>query len=231
MIPLFTKEEFENVKPKMLLPLQCENCGSTFFKKRSEINKVYNNSPSTKCAFCSIKCRHENRITTQDVTCINCDKIFKKLPNQIKKFPNHFCSSSCAATYNNKHKTCGNKRSKLEIWLEEQLTNLYPSLKILYNNKEAINSELDIYIPSFKLAFELNGIFHYEPIYGADKLQKIQNNDERKFQACLENQIEFVLIDVSVQKYFKPKTSEKFLNIIIKIIDEKLNISNNISKN
>ena len=38
---------------------------------------------------------------------------------------------------------------------------------------EAINSELDVYVPSLNLAFELNGIFHYEPIYGEKKLNQI----------------------------------------------------------
>ena len=80
----------------------------------------------------------------------------------------------------------------------------------------------DIYIPSLKLAIELNGIFHYEPIFGEDKLKKVQNNDNRKFQACLEKEIEFCIIDTSQQKYFKEKTSQKYLSIITEIIDLKL---------
>ena len=230
MIPLFTKEQFENAKSLVLLPLQCKHCGNTFYKQRKEINKAYNNHPSVKCNFCSKKCQFENRATKQKVICKNCGKEFNKFPNQIKKQPNNFCSKSCSATYNNKNKTHGTRRSKLEIYLEKQLTILYPNLKILYNNKKIINSELDIYIPTFKLAFELNGIFHYEPIYGNEKLDKIQNNDNRKFQACLEKQIELVLIDTSSQKYFKENTSQKFLNIINQIINEKFSI-HNISKN
>ena len=80
---------------------------------------------------------------------------------------------SCAATYNNKNKTHGTRRSKLECFIEKKLSELYPDLTIHYNQKDTINSELDIYIPSFKLAFELNGIFHYEPIYGEEKLNQI----------------------------------------------------------
>ena len=76
-----------------------------------------------------------------------------------------FCNHSCAATYNITHKTVGTRRSKLEVWLESQLRELYPNLTLLPNDKTAINSELDFYFPELKLAFELNGIFHYEPIY------------------------------------------------------------------
>jgi len=57
------------------------------------------------------------------------------------------------------------------------------------------------------------------PIHGEDKLEQIQNNDNRKFQACHERGIELCVIDTSQQKYFKEKSSIKYLNIIIKIIN------------
>ena len=69
-----------------------------------------------------------------------------------------------------------------------------------------------------KIAFELNGIFHYEPIYGKEKLESIKNNDDRKFQACLEKGIEFCVIDTSGSKSFKPERDRKYLNIIEDII-------------
>lgn len=151
-----------------------------------------------------------------------------KLPSEIKKSPNHFCSSSCAATYNNTHKTHGTRRSKLEIWLEQKLPSLHPSLEFHFNRKDAINSELDIYIPSLKLAFELNGIFHYEPIFGPEKLSQIQNNDQRKHAACYESGIEMCWIDVSSFKKFKKERAEKYLNIITEIINKKLSESRGI---
>lgn len=158
--------------------------------------------------------------TPVEMKCSICSKTFLKLHKEIKKSKNHFCSRSCAATYNNQNKTYGIRRSKLEIWLEEHLIALYPNLEIHFNRKDTIGSELDIYIPSLKLAFELNGIFHYEPIFGNDKLQKIQENDSNKFQKCQEHGISLCIIDTSSQKYFKPKSSQKFLDIITEIIDK-----------
>ena len=102
------------------------------------------------------------------------------------------------------------------------MTILYPILNINYNSRTDIKSELDIYIPSLKLAFELNGIFHYEPIYGKDQLSKIENNDNRKFQACLERGIELCIIDTRKQNCMSIKSSKKYLNIIIDIINKKL---------
>lgn len=154
--------------------------------------------------------------------CSNCGKKIQKTNSDFKKSKNHFCSLSCAASYNNRHKKYGIRRSKLEVWIEDQLTEIFPSLEIHYNRSDAINSELDIYIPSLKLAFELNGIFHYEAIFGEAKLSQIQNNDKRKYQACLERDIELCIIDSSGLKYFKPKKAQKYLDIISKIIEKKI---------
>ncbi len=157
----------------------------------------------------------------QLVTCASCSRQFYKHYSEIKKTLNNFCSLSCAATYNNSNKTSGTRVSKLEIFLQNILTESY-NFPIHFNRKDAINSELDIYIPSLNLAFELNGIFHYEPIYGQDKLAQIQNNDTRKFQACLERGIELCIIDNSSMLNFKLDKAEKFLLIIKNIIDKKL---------
>ena len=112
---------------------------------------------------------------------INNIEEFLKTKNQFIKFPNSFCSSTCSGTYNSAHKKFGTRRSKLEKWLEEKLIMSYPSLEFHFNRKDTIYAELDIYIPTLNLAFELNGIFHYEPIFGDKKLQSTQTNDKRKF--------------------------------------------------
>ena len=93
-------------------------------------------------------------------------------------------------------------------------------MELHFNRKDAIGSELDIYIPSLKLAFELNGIFHYEPIYGDKKLNETQANDGNKFQACQAAGISLCVIDTSGQKYFKPASSQRFLDIITQIIEK-----------
>lgn len=106
--------------------------------------------------------------------------------------------------------------------MEQKITADFPGLYVIYNGKEVINSELDIYIPNLNLAIELNGIFHYEPIYGKEKLASIQNNDNRKFQACLELGIELMVIDSSGLTYFKENKAMKYYNPIKQIIDRKL---------
>jgi hypothetical protein len=178
-----------------------------------------------KCNYCSKTCSSKARTSDETfivVNCSFCNKEIKKQRSASKRHKNHFCSHSCSTKHTNKHKSTGYRRSKLEIWLEEQLTNLYPNLDIHYNKTSAIGSELDIYIPSLNLAFELNGIFHYEPIYGVNKLQQIQENDKSKSKACHEAKIDLCIIDTSGQKYVKPSTSQKYLDIIINIINSRV---------
>jgi hypothetical protein len=144
---------------------------------------------------------------------------------RIKKSKHHFCSQSCAGKYHNTHKTKGTRISKLEKWLAVQLPILYPTLEFHFNRTDAINSELDIFVPSLKLAFELNGVFHYIPVFGDKKLQSTQANDINKVQACQEKRISLCVIDVSHQKYFKEQTCKPFLTIIENLINLKLSKS------
>jgi len=219
MIPLYSEEEFQSTKSRQLLPLQCVQCGNTFYRTKHRICAVLNPNENTTGCYCSVVCASQKRRTAVEVTCKLCEKVFYKVPVNIKKTKNNFCSSSCAGTYSNTHKTKGTRRSKLEAWLEEQLTEKYPNLIFHFNRKDAIESELDIYIPELKLAFELNGIFHYEPIHGSEKLNQIQNNDHRKFAACIEKEISLCIIDVSHLKYFKHSNCVKYLDIITSIIE------------
>jgi frataxin-like iron-binding protein CyaY len=221
---LYTPCQFEKSKSRDLLPLLCEHCKSTYYLTKHRIqNKILSISDSTPFAgsFCSLKCSHAFELSHSRLTikCKECSKLVSVKKTKLHK--NHFCSQSCAARFNNKNKKFGCRRSKLEVWLEQQLLELYPTLEIHFNRKDTINSELDIYIPSLKLAFELNGIFHYEPIYGKEKLNEIQNNDNRKFQACLENGIELCIIDTSHQAKFSEKSSEKYLTILKSLINSK----------
>lgn len=226
---LITKHLLSKYKFNEKIPCKCYYCGNTFYREKKFVLRTLNNDKFKsyryeKSKYCSTQCANLAQKNKEKIKCSNCNSVFEKTPSQIKKSKsgNHFCSKSCAATFNNKNKTYGTRRSKLENWLENQLNELYPELEILFNNKEAIGSELDIYIPSLNLAFELNGIFHYEPIYGNNKLEQIQENDQSKSKACHDAKIDLCVIDVSQQKYFKEKTSKKYLDIINNVVNQRI---------
>lgn len=216
MKPLYSQKDFNNAKSRDKLPCECYICHEPFYKVKYDIMKFIKTNKSHKIKYCSSKCWK----TKQKINCVNCKIEFEKFPSQIKRTSNHFCSNSCAASYNNTHKTTGTRRSKLEMWLEEQLTKLYPKLEIHFNKKNTIGSELDIYIPKLNLAFELNGIFHYEPIYGLKKLDQIKTNDICKTKACHNAKIDLCIINVTGLKYFKPNNAQQYLDIIVNIISK-----------
>jgi hypothetical protein len=155
-----------------------------------------------------------------ELPCDQCNHLFLKDLSQVKKSKHNFCTRSCAAKYNNSHKQTGTRRSKLEVWLGSQLTQRHPNLEFQFNRTDAIDAELDIYLPGLNLAFELNGIFHYEPIYGIDKLHSTNCNDHRKLLACAENGIELCILDTSKMVHFKEQGAQRFLALIEEIITQ-----------
>lgn len=157
------------------------------------------------------------------IICLHCQKILPYNVTVKCKTKRKFCSHSCAATYNNQHKKHGTTRSKLEKFIEQQLKIDFPNLIILFNDKTAIKSELDIYIPELHLAFELNGIFHYEPIFSHDKLTKIKNNDNQKIIESYKHNIELIVLDVSKLSYFIFKNAIKYYLIIKELITKNIN--------
>lgn len=213
---LITDDEFNNSKRQNLIPLECLSCKNTFFRIKKYVTTNINRNGGN---FCSKKCAGKSQIKHKTVQCKNCFNTFIKNYANIKRSSNHFCNSSCSAHYNNTHKIYGYRRSKLETYIESKLTKLYPTLEFHFNRKDAISSELDIYIPSLKLAIELNGIFHYKSIYGVHKLEKIQKNDALKIKLCNENDISLKIIDVSNYGNFQEHTAKMFLDAIINHIN------------
>lgn len=225
MIPLYTPTEFEIAHRFDKLPCECLQCGVTFYLSKAVLKQAMNPNTRQTSNYCSKACQHKSKVkidTFVTTACTNCNVVIVKQVSAAKRHKNTFCSHSCATTFSTKNKTHGTRRSKLEVWIESQLIDLYSKLEIHFNRKDAIGSELDIYIPSLSLAFELNGIFHYEPIYGVKKFNQIQFNDNGKYHACIIANISLCIIDTSQQKYFKIVSSQKYLDIITNIINLKM---------
>ncbi|MEK6883714.1 MAG: hypothetical protein AABY22_29065 [Nanoarchaeota archaeon] len=228
MSVLLTFEEILKLKSRDKIPIKCDVCDKITYQDKHCLIRTSFKHPKAKQIIenthrhCSNTCRgiYENK--KREVKCKQCGTTFIKINANCIDSPNHFCNHSCAAIYHNQHKTKGFRRSKLELYLEKELLEIYPNIKFLFNNRKELGYELDIYIPELKLAFELNGIFHYEPIYGQEKLNKVNFNDKQKFGLCQQKLISLCVIDTTSLKYFKEEKAKKFLDIVINIINEKL---------
>lgn len=218
-------EEFNKYKYKDMVPFECCECGKRY-EKNKRVCRNYLAREHIKQNFCSSSCHSKARDVSVTKPCPNCSNPVTRNISVITKSlknggtDNLFCDHSCAAKYNNTHKTKGNRCSKLEVYILEELKKHFPSLKIMDCDKTAINSELDLYFPELKFAVELNGIFHYEPIYGEDKLERIKLNDKNKMIKCYEAGIELMVLDVSKIKRFTEQNSQEPLKIIKEQIEK-----------
>jgi hypothetical protein len=219
----YTQEEFNTARWDQILSATCSYCGNPLNKTKFQIDNSllwFKNNKKSAYLCCSRRCTSFMKELKKEYTCLCCgDKyIAKASEGRI------FCSSSCCATYYNAHPKLKKKsafvsRSRLEHYIEDRLKRDYPNLRILFNDITAINCELDIYIPQLQLAFELNGIFHYEPIFNPGTLVKIQNRDTRKILECEKQNIELCVIDTTSQKVFNEKTSQPFYDIVRNLIE------------
>ncbi len=146
--------------------------------------------------FCSQKCHHNYCKKRIQTICCTCNKSLEIKLREVKKSKTKrfFCSKSCAATYNNKLKR-KSRRSKIEAKFYNLLVKEFPNLNILANDKTMLDGlEVDIAVPSLKLAIEWNGIVHFKPIYGQTKLDKIQNKDTEKLKIAANKNINLIVI-------------------------------------
>jgi len=227
MKPKFDINEFEQLKNKEII-FECEICSKDFNSTKKYLRRALGitnhiNKPTLK--YCSRECMGKGKMTGCDVECKECGNMVYRYLNVINKNKDDifFCNNSCKGIYWNKNKMYGFNRSKMEVWIEEEITNKY-TFDILFNKRNIIDNgyELDIFIPSLNLAFELNGIFHYKPVFGKDKLKIIEYRDIEKFNMCREINIELITIDISDSKHFNKKKDIKYLEFIINEIEKRI---------
>jgi YHS domain-containing protein len=196
--------------------VECKTCGKQVTKTNSRYNESIKNGWNF---FCSISCRYRYQEKGKKFPCAQCGTPIRKTPAQIRQTINNvFCSKTCAALYNNSHKGYGTRRSKLELFIEDRLRAEFPNLNIRCNTTDHIGTELDFYFPELRMAIELNGILHYEPIYGQEKLERIQKNDLRKANGCLKEGVRLFVIDASDKAYLTQKRKERYWQMIKELV-------------
>ncbi len=104
--------------------------------------------------------------------------------------------------------------------MEYTISKKFKDLEVHYGRVDIVGMELDIYIPSLRLAFEINGIVHKKAIYGQEKLDRVKKNDALKAKRCAEKNIDLVVVDISdmpsIKSYHLPRHTESILSEIRK---------------
>lgn len=183
--------------------LQCLHCNNEFLLEKHRVQRSIERGTGK---YCSQTCARHARRTSKEVTCANCKVLFRKHGVELKRTNNHFCSRSCSAQFNNRCKKLGaGRRSKSEDYLKGLIRRDFPSLEIILNDRALLNSglEIDIVIPRSKLAIELNGPVHYFPLFGDQKLAKIQTSDISKQVEIQAVGYNLLVVDISAYGYFK----------------------------
>jgi hypothetical protein len=213
---------------KDLVNCICPICEKPYTRTKGEILRSLFRGPNSKQPIrsgktCSLDCaKILIKSIRQKLTFYNCHICGKDIivspPSRNRKSKIRVCSPDCRNQY---MKTVDKKirtRSKMEFFIENQIKLNYPSLNFTTNDRTVINYELDFYFKDLKFAIELNGIFHYEPIYGNDKLEKTKFNDSQKIILCYESGIELCVIDISSVDKLTQKNKDKFWSIINEIL-------------
>ncbi len=206
------KEKTTNIKTKKSYFKNCKYCLNEF--ETININSLY----------CNDNCRKNKQKKKYNHICKRCNTSY--ISERINSI---YCSGSCRSTnlqlFTYAHKSGGRSRSKIELYLEEKLPKDFPDVIFNFNDKKTIGSELDIYMPQLKIGIELNGIIHYEPIYGEATLIRTQNNDKRKMLNCSELGIELIVINMGKKGLSKSQIKEIYQEIYSIIEKNKNRIS------
>ena len=134
------------------VPLNCCTCFELYYRSPRTARRFRLDSKN----YCSKKCQSTSQTTSVTSPCGWCNADVTRELYVHKANKRHiFCNNSCAAKYNNRNKTTGTRRSKIETYIGEQLSVLYPDLKIITNSVELTGFELDFYFPELKFALEL----------------------------------------------------------------------------
>src|SRR6185503_7139840 len=92
--------------------VECKSCGKQVVKTTQRYNEVIKQGWNF---FCSRSCRYGYQEKRAIIFCAQCQTSVQKTPAQIRKTKSHkFCSKSCAAKYNNSHKTYNTRLKNLK---------------------------------------------------------------------------------------------------------------------
>jgi very-short-patch-repair endonuclease len=143
-----------------------------------------------------------NSQTKIKIRCIKHNHIFEQTPHS------HLAGGGCPK--------CANGYSKYEDMIEYHLKNY--NINFIREHRfidcVGIKNKLpfDFYLPDHNICIEFDGMHHYEPLYGINKLNIIKKLDSIKTKYCLDNNIKLIRIPYWEYKTIESIISNLFVN-------------------
>lgn len=137
---LFTVDDLNNVTNGTIkcLPCKCLQCGKIFYISRHNYQQTLAKGKPVTYKCCSYECAKKFKINKKQVFCSYCGKPILRTPSHLSK--HNFCSSSCAAKFNNKGRILSKETRKKQS----------KSLIKFYSN---IQTKLPCFSSKFKTCF------------------------------------------------------------------------------
>ena len=108
--------------------------------------------------------------------------------------------------------------SKLEKYLRSALADSGYAVEFHKTNLTKDDRlEVDLYIPSLKLAIEIDGISHFEPVWGEERLRKHQASDTKKVSMLLSEGYNILRVK-QLTKTLSDKKKRETLKAILNVL-------------
>jgi ribosomal protein L33 len=215
-----TIQQIQNSPRGAIITLLCHACGIEFQRKKSEVMKSIRKGKKFSCSVgCSNRLSNSGLQRFVTLKCDECGQEFTRVmkdyrKNQLRNAAKLYCNKHCAMIALNKSPRSSRPTSSHEVIMSQIIKDNYDNNICIFNNVRDVfpdNLEIDIWIPSVCLAIELNGVCHFYPIYGEDRLKKTQSNDYKKSMLAQKMNINLLTIDTSS---LKSKSKQQVLNFL-----------------
>lgn len=159
----------------------CPECGKEYARTwtKNQYENFVNESEHRFCggySFPNIKDEYENSHSKVTIKCNKCGNVFVKIACD------HLSSSFGGCQH------CYGFRSKEEVQIGDYIKSLLPNETVTLNDRSTLkNYEMDIFIPSYKIAFEYNGLYWHSDIrrdrnYHLNKLKSVNKRGIKLIQ-------------------------------------------------
>jgi very-short-patch-repair endonuclease len=127
-------------------------------------------------------------------------------------------------------------RSQAESIIIDLLRFHFKKLKVVPNDRSVLGrQEIDIYLPEYKFAIEVDGLTHQKPIYGEATFERMKEADARKSKKLKELGIQLyrVTLPEKSSEYYSFLKSEVPNNLVVCIqewLSKGINSEGNLSE-